>query len=86
MGKGPRFTTGLFLLLGNFPFGYGGLALCGAIAAARKSNAWAIAGGACYVISWMMLGLGILLVGPDMYHFVSRNTKIKVRAWRRFRA
>jgi uncharacterized BrkB/YihY/UPF0761 family membrane protein len=86
MGKGPRFTIGILLLLGNVPFGYGALAVCSAIAAAQKSKAWGIAGAVCYVLSWMMLGLGILLVGPAVHRFLSQDTKRKFRAWRRFRS
>ena len=85
MGNGPRFTVGLILLLGNVPFGYGALALCSALAAARDSYAWGIAGGICYVLSWVMLGAGILLVGPRVHRFLSHETRIKTRAWWRFR-
>ncbi len=84
MGGGWRFHLGLLLLLVNVPFGYGALAFCGAMAVARASHAWALAGGICYGVSWLMLGAGTLLVGLQAKKVLSHDAKRKFRAWKRF--
>jgi len=65
-GTGLRFKLGLFFLLFNFPFGYGGAALCAAMAAASgRKSLWLIAGALVYGLSWIMFGAGILMAGPE---------------------
>ncbi len=76
---------GLFFFVVNVPFGYGGLMVASAIAASRHDSRWLIVGTACYVISWIMLGLAILFLGADTVAFLKGAGKRKVRAWRRAR-
>ena len=61
-----RFKIGVFLLVVNMPFGYGGGALASAIGVKMGQPALGVGVGfGIYIISWIMLGLGILMAGPD---------------------
>jgi hypothetical protein len=61
-----RFKIGVFLLVVNVPFGYGGGALVAAIGVKMGQPALGAGMGVgIYIISWMMLGLGILMAGPE---------------------
>jgi len=61
-----RFKIGVFLLIVNMPFGYGGGALSSAIGVKIGQPALGVGVGfGIYIISWIMLGLGILMAGPD---------------------
>lgn len=80
-----RLKFGMFLLLSNVPFGYGSLLICGILAAARQNPLWLHLGTACYFLSWLMLGAGILLVGLDAKRLLSETVRRKWRAWRRLR-
>lgn len=82
--SGFTFRLGVFFLLFNFPFGYGGMAICASLAAAKKDPRWVTAGGACYVLSWVMLGLGTLLAGKTAKNLMFSQIKRVYRAWRRF--
>ncbi len=63
--KNIKFKTGLILLILNFPVGYGGLAVTGAIAASTEKPFWLLVGLGCYILSWIMLGAGIFLAGTE---------------------
>jgi uncharacterized membrane protein (DUF485 family) len=61
-----RFTIGMFFLIVNIPFAYGGGAL--AIAIGIKMGQPALGAGfavGIYIVSWIMLGLGIWMAGPE---------------------
>ncbi len=77
-----RTRLGLFFFVVNFPFGYGGLAVTSAIAAATKEPRWLIVGTCCYALSWLMLGLAILFLGADTVKFLRTSGKRKWRAWK----
>lgn len=65
-GHNLRFRIGLFFLLFNVPFGYGGGALAALIAAKMGHPALGAAlGVGIYALSWGMLGLGIVMAGPE---------------------
>ena len=64
------FKIGLVLLVINIPFGYGGLAAAAAVATATHQPRWLILGGACYAVSWLMLGAGFYLCGPEGMRYV----------------
>jgi hypothetical protein len=61
-----RFRTGVGLILANVPFGYGGAAIATAIGVrmrhAAQGFAWSVG---IYIVSWCILGLGIVLAGPE---------------------
>jgi hypothetical protein len=78
------FKTGVVLLVINFPFGYGGLAACAAIAAYQpdKKALWGGMGIAAYIISWGMFGLGILMTGKEGLVLIKRW---KQQIWNRIR-
>ena len=81
-----RGRIGLILLALNVPVGWGGAAVCGILATAYKSNVWGIAAIAIYVLSWIMLGLGFLLVGKNLIDIMKRRRAIVFGAWKRLRA
>ena len=61
-----RFTIGMFFLIVNIPFAYGGGAL--AIAIGIKMGQPALGAGVAfgiYILSWIMLGLGIWMAGTE---------------------
>ena len=80
-----RARLGLFFFVVNFPFGYGGLAVSSALAAATKEPRWLIAGTTCYVLSWVMLGLAIIFLGADTVAFLRSSGRRKWRAWKSVR-
>ncbi|MEI8078779.1 MAG: hypothetical protein WCH61_04010 [bacterium] len=61
---GCRFKLGLFLLVANWPVGYGGAALALAWGRATGQDKFgAIMAAVFYAFSWGMLGAGVLLAG-----------------------
>lgn len=60
-----KFWIGIILLITNQPFGWGAMILCGALAIKTKKKFFYFLGLAVYALSWGMLGLGILLAGPE---------------------
>ena len=82
-GHGMRFKIGIFLLIFNIPFGYGGAAIVMAIASSKgRPGAGAVWGIIVYAISWAMLGMGVLLTGKEGLAFVK---KLKADWFARFR-
>ena len=75
-----RTRLGLFFFVVNFPFGYGGLAITSAIAASTKEPRWLLAGTCCYALSWLMLGMAILLLGTDTVKFLRTSGRRKWQA------
>lgn len=80
-----RAKIGLFFFVVNFPFGYGGLFVSSAIAASTKEPRWLIVGTCCYALSWIMLGIAVLILGADTVTFLKGTGKRKFHAWRRAR-
>ena len=66
------FKVGVLLLVLNVPFGYGGVAACTAFALARKQSCWCwlLLGGGMYGLSWLMLGVGLLLTGAEGIDYI----------------
>ena len=61
-----RFKIGVFFLLVNMPFGYGGGALAAAIGVKIGQPALGVGlGVGVYILSWILLGLGIWMAGPE---------------------
>ena len=80
-----KMRVALLLLVLNFPFGYGGLALFTLIAGKTGDARWLLCGTLCYGLSWAMLFCGTALAGSNAAVF-SRIAKGGWRAWRRMRA
>ena len=64
-----KFWAGVVLLISSFPIGWGEIVLCGSLAIIEKNAALCVPGFAIYFLSWLMLGLGFLLAGPDGYRY-----------------
>jgi len=61
-----RFKIGVFFLIVNMPFGYGGGALAAVIGMKIGKPAFGVGLGiGIYILSWIMLGLGIWMAGPE---------------------
>ena len=68
MSKTPprwRFYAGLCLIFGNTLVGYGGGAIAGAVYLHTGNILWLKLAGALYAFSWVMVGVGFLLAGPQ---------------------
>ena len=82
-GLSPMAFTGLVLLEINVPFGWGGAAICEAMAVRSGDHRWAVAGVAVYALSWGMVGLGLLMAGRQVQGNLKRRWRSAWRAWRR---
>lgn len=61
-----RFTIGMFFLLSNVPIGLTGVALCSYLALRMGDREfWFAVGAAIYGFTWIMLGAGVWLAGPE---------------------
>jgi hypothetical protein len=61
-----KFKFGVLFLVINIPFGYGAGALAVAMEIRTGHPALAaVSGAAIYALSWVMLGLGIVMAGPE---------------------
>ena len=65
MEFGPRFRIGIILILISQPFGVLALLICNAIALHKHDALFSFIGIGGYVLSWGMLGLGLLLAGKE---------------------
>jgi len=73
-----RFWIGIVLLTTNQPLGWGAMLACDFIAINKQDEFFFYLGIALYALSWGMLGLGALLVGPEGVRY-SRLLLKKVR-------
>ena len=85
IARSPRIKLGLFLLVINVPFGYGGAAIGVLLAGALNNHFWLKCGTAAYILSWVMLGAATILLGRDTKHFATTILRRKWRAWRKMR-
>ncbi|MBW2558084.1 MAG: hypothetical protein JRD69_04500 [Deltaproteobacteria bacterium] len=60
-----RFWIGIILLTTNQPIGWAAMVACNAIAINKQDIFFTYLGFAFYALTWGMLGLGILLAGPE---------------------
>ena len=84
IARTPRMRLGLFLLIINVPFGYGGAALGTYLAWRLDESKWLTLGAAAYLLSWVMLALATILLGRDTKRFVSIIIRRKWRAWKTY--
>jgi hypothetical protein len=60
-----RFRLGIILLAMNQPFGWGALVVCAVLAVKTQRPMFYLIGLGVYALSWGMLGLGVVLAGPE---------------------
>ena len=60
-----KFWIGIVLLTTNQPLGWGAMLACDAIAIDKHNEFFFYLGIALYSLSWGLLGLGVLLAGPE---------------------
>jgi len=60
-----RFYIGILLLTTNQPLGWGAMLICNAIALNRQDLFFTYLGLGLYALTWGMMGLGVLLAGPE---------------------
>lgn len=73
------FRIGLVLVVANFPVGYGGIAVFAVLAVVSDNPAWLWGGAACYLLSWLMLGIGFWLGGRPAYDYARRFWHLRRR-------
>ena len=76
-----KFWIGIVLLTTNQPLGWGAMLACDAIAINKDHEFFFYLGIALYALSWGMLGLGVLLAGPEGVRYSRLLLK---KAWRYF--
>jgi len=60
-----RFYIGILLLTINQPLGWAAMLICNAIAIDKQNVFFTYLGFVFYALTWGMMGLGILLAGPE---------------------
>ena len=75
------FWIGIILLITNQPLGWGAMLVCDTIAINKHNESFFYLGIALYALSWGMLGLGMLLAGPEG---VRHSRPLLKKAWGRF--
>ena len=60
-----KFWIGIILLITNQPLGWGAMLICNDIAIHKHNVLFSFLGIGAYALSWAMLGLGLLLAGPE---------------------
>ena len=76
-----RFWIGIILLTTNQPIGWAAMVACNAIAISKQNIFFTYLGFAFYALTWGMLGLGVLLAGPEGIRYSRLLLK---RAWMYF--
>ena len=80
MAHTAKFRIGIFLLVANQPLGFLAILVCNAIALRQQDAIYSFIGLGAYVLSWGMLGLGLLLAGPEGIA-LSRSILKKIRGF-----
>ena len=77
-----RLRLGVFLLLGNAPFGYGSLGVAAVGYARSRDVLWLQVGAVAYAVSWVMLLLGLALAGhAGVEQLRNRRRRRALRRW-----
>ena len=80
-----RFWIGVIFLVTNIPLGYAFLGLAALLTSITGNKNWAIIGTIGYGITWIMLGLSVVLLGKDSVRLSKLVIRGKYKAWRRMR-
>ena len=72
---------GIILIVANQPLGAWALLICNAIAIQKHDVFFSFLGMGAYALSWGMLGLGLLLAGPEGIRYIHSLLK---KLWRLF--
>lgn len=78
------FRIGLVLVVASFPVGYVGLAVFAVLAVVRENPAWLLGGAACYLLSWVIMGVGFWLGGRPAYDYARQFWHLRQRRNRLF--
>ena len=73
------FKLGILLLALNYPVGYVGLLIVNLAYVEMEDTFWLTVGGGCYAFSWVMLGVGFLLAGPEGLRRVRTYWRKKIK-------
>ncbi len=73
-----KFWIGIVLLTANQPIGWGVMLACDVLAISKNNEFFFYLGIALYSLSWGLLGLGLLLAGPEGVRY-SRFLRKKLR-------
>ena len=60
-----KFWMGIALLVTNQPIGWGAMFIFNALSINKQNALFSVLGFGTYALSWGMLGLGLLLAGPE---------------------
>ena len=72
---------GIILIVSNQPLGAGALLICNAIAIQKHDVFFSFLGMGAYALSWGVLGLGLLMAGPEGIRYTRGLLR---RLWRFF--
>lgn len=61
----PKFITGIILILTNQIVAWGGIIICAFLSKEKTRKTFIATGISLYIISWIMLALGIVLTGRE---------------------
>jgi len=82
--RSKRFWIGIILLVTNQPLGWGGMIISNALALKSHNIFYTYLGFGIYALSWGMLGLGVLLAGPQGRIWIKEfYQKIKKRVFKK---
>ena len=68
-----KFRLGIIFLVLSYVFGWPFLLLIETIALYYQSSTLGIIGAIIYIVSWGLLGIAVLLAGPDVVVFVKQK-------------
>ena len=60
-----KFWIGIILLIINQPLGWGAMLICNALTIEKHNVLFSFLGIGAYALSWGILGLGLLMAGPE---------------------
>ena len=60
-----KFLIGIILLIINQPLGWGAMLICNALTIEKHNVLFSFLGIGAYALSWGILGLGLLMAGPE---------------------
>lgn len=69
----PEQIIGIILILINVPFGWGGALICGYYGQKTGKKFFYVLSVIIYILSWGMLGAGILLCGKPYAEYIIEN-------------